>query len=162
MIIIRPARETDRAALVEQFQALNAHEDLISHDRRIDAIAAEESLSAAEDRVARSGGAMLVAEKDGRVVGHMFLTYDEHAIFVRQEARTYGYVAELFVREEVRRQGIARRLLEEAEHLVAARGVPHLIIGVLAGNESAERAYARFGFKAYSHELVKPVGYPAS
>lgn len=162
MTLIRAATKADRAALIEQFQALNAHEDLISHDRRVDMAAAEESLARAEARVAKSGGAMLVAERDGRVVGHMFLTYEEHAVFVRPETRSYGYVAELFVREEARRQGIGRRLLEEAERLVAARGVPHLIIGVLAGNVSAERAYARFGFAAYSHELIKPVGRPAS
>jgi GNAT superfamily N-acetyltransferase len=162
MTQIRPATEADRPSLIEQFQALNAHEDLISHDRRVDVAAAEESLARAEARVARSGGTMLVAERDGRVVGHMFLTYEEHAIFVRPETRTYGYVAELFVREEARRQGIGRRLLEEAERLVAARGIPHLIIGVLAGNEAAERTYARFGFAAYAHELIKPVALPTS
>ena len=154
---IRPARDDDRDALVEQFQGLNQHEDLIVHNRRTDRAAGEESLVAAEVKVVEKNGVRLVAERDGKVVGHLFLTFEQAPIFVRREVRDYAYIAELFVREEARGLGIGRGLMQEAERIALARGVGHLMLGVLTGNESAERAYARFGFRSYATDLIKPI-----
>jgi GNAT superfamily N-acetyltransferase len=156
-VVIRPARPEDREALIEQFLGLNVHEQAISHDRRTDRAGAIDSLDAADRKVEKSNGYRLVAERGGKIVGHVFLTFQSHAIFVREEKRDYAYVAELFVREEARSLGIGYALLREAERLATERGVGHLMIGVLAGNESAERAYARFGFRPYACEMIKPL-----
>nr|WP_245215684.1 GNAT family N-acetyltransferase [Pararoseomonas baculiformis] len=108
-------------------------------------------------RVEETGGAALVAERGGCVVGHLFLCFEEDAAYVRAPLRPYAYVAELFVRDEARRQGIGQALLREAERLAAARGVPRLMIGVLAGNAGAEALYRRFGFRAHAIEMAKDV-----
>jgi GNAT superfamily N-acetyltransferase len=152
-VLIRPARPADRAALLEQYRLLNAWEDAISHDRLTDADAAEASLTVAEGRAARTGGHILVAERDGAVIGHMFLTFERSAPFHRD--RPYAYVMELFVREAERGTGIGRRLLQAAEDLARKAGLRRLLIGVLAGNDRAEGAYRRFGFAPYSMELSK-------
>ncbi|SHI66612.1 L-amino acid N-acyltransferase YncA [Roseomonas rosea] len=159
-LLIRPCRPEDRPALVEQFLALNRYEEPLARNRRTDLAGAEESLDAALERVERTGGAALIAEWRGAVAGHLFLTFEEDAAYVRAvraALRPYAYISELFVREEARRRGIGRALLAEAERLAAARGVPRLMIGVLAGNAEAAALYRRFGFRDYAVEMRKAV-----
>jgi GNAT superfamily N-acetyltransferase len=155
---IRPTRDDDRAALIEMFQALNVWEEPFVGNRRLDRAGGEASLAYAESKVAENGGHKLVAEIDGTVVGHLFMNWARHGACVRDEVKDYGYVAELFVREAWRGQGVGRALLLEAERLTRARGFGHMLLGVLAGNTVAERAYARFGFTPYATDLVKKIG----
>lgn len=157
-LIIRPARPADHDALVEQFLGLNVHENPISHDRRADVAGAEASLEAAWKQVRETGGHALVAELDGRVVGHLFIVFWQREVFVREALRPYAYVLELFVREEVRDAGVGTALMAEAERVATARGLGTLALGVLAGNHSAEAFYARRGFSPYAIELVKRLG----
>ncbi|WP_160000056.1 GNAT family N-acetyltransferase [Roseomonas sp. 18066] len=154
-LILRAATGADRDALVEQFQGLNVHEDGITGDRRRDRDAAIASLEAADAKVARSQGHALVAEQDGAVIGHCYLTFERHPPYVTE--RDYAYVAELYVRPEARSQGLGRALLAEAERLARARGMKRMLIGVVIGNDRAQAAYQRFGFSPYTTELIKPL-----
>jgi GNAT superfamily N-acetyltransferase len=154
-MLIRPARAADHDALVEQYLGLNLHEDPITHDRVIDRAGAAQSLAVAEAWVAKTDGEILVAELDGRVVGHLFLTFEQSPPFVRPDLRAYAYIAELFVRAEARRRGVARALLEEAERIARERGVSRIMVSALAGNDSAEATYDRAGFSPYATELIK-------
>ena len=156
-LIIRPAASSDRDALIDQYLGLNRYEDPISGDRVTDYQGAVESLAAAEERLARTDGIALVAERDGRVVGHLFLEFREAPVFVRAELRAYAYVSELFVRAEARGAGVGTALMGEAERIAAARGFRRLIIEVLAGNAVAEEFYARRGFTPRSIELGKAI-----
>ncbi len=159
-VIIRPARDEDRDALIEQFQGLNQHEEPFVGNRRLDREGAVASLNFADRKVADSNGVRLVVEVEGQVVGHLYLTFERHGACVRDEVRDYGYVSELFVREEMRGRGLGRALLLEAERLTRERGLGHMMLGVITGNAIAERAYARFGFKSYATDLIKPIGKP--
>jgi GNAT superfamily N-acetyltransferase len=150
---IRPATAADRPALDEQAQALNVFENPLSHDRRLDLAGGQESAATLLERTAH-GGAMLVAEIDGTVVGHMALWFERMPPFVREELRDYAYLGDLFVREAHRGQGIGRALVAEAERLARARGVARILMGVLPGNP-AEALYRRLGYRTYAVELAK-------
>ena len=156
-VVIREASAEDDHVLVSQFQALNVHEEAISHDRRTDHAGAVEALAAAWRGVRESDGHALVAECDGRAVGFLFLQFRDDAIFVREELRPYAYVSELFVSEAARGAGVGAALMSEAERLAAVRGVRRLMVGVLAGNAAAERLYARLGFAPHAIEMMKAV-----
>ncbi len=154
---IREYGEADRALLIEQFWALNRHEDLISGDRRTDQQGAIESLDAALRRVRDSRGAAFVADHDGQLLGFLFVVVEKGAVFVREELREHAKVAEFFVRETERGSGVGRALLGAAERFTRARALTRLSVGVLSGNKGALAAYARLGFTPYSAELTKAV-----
>ncbi|SNB74071.1 L-amino acid N-acyltransferase YncA [Arboricoccus pini] len=154
-IVIRPAVAEDRDALIEQFQLLNQHEDDILHDRRRDREGGEEALDVVLAHVAKTDGLLLVAERTGRVLGHICLTFEEAPVYIRPERRRYAYVKELFLREEARGLGLAQKLLSHVEAIARARGYRQLMISYVAGNELAERAYERFGFETYGIDRLK-------
>lgn len=160
--VIRPARDEDREAILEQTWLLNRHEEPIVGNRRLDRAGAEETLARGEARVAKTNGAKLVAEREGEVVGHLFLTFETAPVYVREALRPYAYIDELYVRERCRGQGIGQALMAEAERTAVARGYRQLLVGVQTGNAPAEAAYARFGFVPFSLELIKRIGDAAS
>ena len=157
-LCIRPALPDDHEALVEQYLGLNRYEEPIAGNRVLDHAGAVASLAEAQERVAQTDGTVLVAELDGRVVGHLFLEFRQDPVFVRAELRPYAYVAELFVREAARGLGVGKALMLAAERTAAARGFGRLMVQVLAGNALAEAFYARCGFKAHAIELGKAIG----
>jgi GNAT superfamily N-acetyltransferase len=156
-LLVRPTRPDDKAALLEQFLGLNRHEAAIAGDRRTDRAGAAESLRAATSDIARFGGAALVAELGGQVVGHLFLVLRQDPVHVREDLRYYGYVTDLFVRSEARGAGVATALMREAERIAAASGMRRLMVGVLAGNAPAESLYQTLGYLPRALELAKPL-----
>jgi GNAT superfamily N-acetyltransferase len=157
-VVIRPAEAGDHDALVAQFQALNVFEEAISGDRRTDRPGAIDSLAEAWRQVRETDGRALVAVRDGRVIGHLFLLFPEDAPFIRDQFRRFAYVSELFVREDARGGGVGSALLAEAERIAVARGVARMKIAVLVGNDAAASVYRRAGFVPYACDLVKPLG----
>lgn len=156
-LVIRPATEADRPALDEQAMLLNQYEQHFAGDRAPDLAGGTASIDHLHRTVARSEGAVRVAELDGQVVGHMVMWFDRMPPFVRAELRDYAYLGDLFVREAHRGQGIGRALIAEAETLARARGVPRLLLGVLTGNP-AEAAYRALGYRPYALEMIKDLG----
>jgi GNAT superfamily N-acetyltransferase len=156
-VTLRPARESDRPTLVDHHFALNVHEHAVSPNRRTDRDGGEASLVETEARIARTEGVTLVAEVDGRVVGHLALTFETAPAYVRDEDKPYAYVAVLYVEVAQRGRGIAKVLLSEAERIAVERGLTQLMVSVQSGNTDAERAYDGFGFRPYSADLIKPL-----
>jgi GNAT superfamily N-acetyltransferase len=154
-MLIREATGADRLALDEQEQLLNLFENPFSGDRDLTRAGATAAMDRLHQRAADSRGAVLVAELDGAVIGHLVLTFERMGPFVREELRDYAYVADLFVRQAHRGRGIGRALIAEAERRAIERGMCRIMIGVLHGNREAERSYRSQGFADYAIELVK-------
>ena len=83
------------------------------------------------------------------------LIVQEDQVFVREDVRRHGYVCDLVVDEEWRGKGIGRLLLAEAERCTREKGLKRLVIGVMAGNDGAERLYAELGFSVYAKAMMK-------
>jgi L-amino acid N-acyltransferase YncA len=88
-----------------------------------------------------------VAETDGEVVGWLSLSdfYDARP--------AYNGTAEIgiYVREGYRRQGIGRRLLQEAMGRAPALGIKTLTAGAFGSNESSLGLFGRFGFERWAY-----------
>jgi GNAT superfamily N-acetyltransferase len=152
---IRDALPSDRGVLIKQFQGLNVFEDAFTADRATSLAEAEICLDQTARRVDDTGGHRLVAERDGVVVGHMFLSFPRQLAHVREALCEHAYVNVLYVREDQRGGGIGRALLAEAERLTRARGLRRMLIGFVAGNDRAETTYRLAGYAPYAHELIK-------
>lgn len=79
----------------------------------------------------------LVAELDDQVVGHGVLWW------VGEE----GELANIAVDPEVRRAGVARRLLEELVDRARRAGVEHVFLEVRVSNDAATKLYRSLGFR---------------
>jgi len=58
-------------------------------------------------------------------------------------------IHDFVVLPEARGRGLSQRLLLDIETLARARGACKITLEVLAGNDRAQRAYAKFGFAPY-------------
>ncbi len=156
-VTVRTALPAERDRVVELIQMLNEFEADVSGDRRRGREAAEAYYPILMDRLARGEGRLLVALARGRIVGMMGFLVQTDDLYVEESLRSYGQVTELVVEPEWRGRGVGRRLLGEAERLTREKGLPRLAIGVLAGNDGAERAYRAAGFSPYLLTLMRRV-----
>ena len=152
--LVRVAREADHEALLATTFALNRFEHEITGDRAIDVASAGAVLGHFIRRVG-SSGLMLVAEAEGRVIGHLFLALDEAPPYVAPEYRREAWICDAFIEEAWRGQGAFRAMLALAEAHARAASCRRLHIGVLAGNDDAERIYRKAGFRTYAIEMVQ-------
>ena len=152
--LVRVAREADHEALLATTFALNRFEHEITGDRAIDVASAGAVLAHFIRRVGNTG-LMLVAEAEGRVIGHLFLALDEAPPYLAPEYRREAWICDAFIEEAWRGQGAFRAMLALAEAHARAAGCRRLHIGVLAGNDHAERIYRKAGFRTYAIEMVR-------
>ncbi|XP_026484605.1 thialysine N-epsilon-acetyltransferase-like [Vanessa tameamea] len=82
----------------------------------------------------------LVAEKDGRMVGHAMC----NRAYSSWTRRAF-YIEDLYVRPTARRGGVARRLLQELCRIAVAEGVHRVDWHVLENNADALAFYSRLG-----------------
>ncbi|HLS29833.1 MAG TPA: GNAT family N-acetyltransferase [Flavobacteriaceae bacterium] len=96
---------------------------------------------------------LLVAEKEGQLFG-----YAAGEIQTRSpvfKVAQNGYINDVFVEEEFRKLGIARKFLKTLKKWFESRHIEHIELSVLAKNEIGIKTWQKFGFEAY--ELKKRV-----
>jgi acetyltransferase len=93
-----------------------------------------------EEALAKGHRELLVAERDGKVVGAVQLELAE-----QPNARHRAEVAKLLVHTQAQRQGIARELMREAEELARGHGRTLLVLDTREG-DAAEQLYLRLGY----------------
>ncbi|HKZ62948.1 MAG TPA: GNAT family N-acetyltransferase [Thermoplasmata archaeon] len=97
----------------------------------------------AREVIERPESEVLVAEApDGTVVGYTILGRATSMV----SPHPFGFVYDLWVAPEARRQGVARRLMEHAAGWCRRQGLSTLRLEVAAGNLGARAFYAAEGF----------------
>jgi ribosomal protein S18 acetylase RimI-like enzyme len=79
-----------------------------------------------------------LAEQDGSPVGFAL---------ARRRTEALATLTDLYVRQDARRSGVATELMRDVLDAVAALGVEHLDLEVMASNAVARSLYARWGFR---------------
>ena len=133
-MIIRPAKQNDAARVAELANELSVHEGLApdvydASKVRDDMIAEGRTLD------------VLVAEDAGRVVG--YASYQDH--YDTDVGARGLWLAELYVAEEARRRGIARRLMAALARIAAERGLVSIGWAVRTANRRARDFYEIIG-----------------
>ena len=102
-------------------------------------------------------GGMIPAIVDGEVLGFVCVLTKVSPAEPDEGPADYAYISDLIVRAGHRRQGLGRRLLQEAELFARSKGASDLRVGVLARNLVALEMYASLGFFEYQVQLTKPI-----
>lgn len=102
-----------------------------------------------ETELARDRTVILVAERDGTVVGF------SHADWNEDEA--VGYILRIYVHPDHRRAGVGYELLEQTCAAVASHDIDRIDAMVLADNDPGNAFYDRYGFE-YVDEHQTTIG----
>jgi GNAT superfamily N-acetyltransferase len=155
-IAIRAARwPDDKPSALSFIAALQHFEHAFEPDRRIDDQVAEDYFDVLMTRVAKHEGRVFVAERGGEAIGWAVFVMEQNRVYVIEEERRFGQIAELFVSETMRGKGVGRALIEACENEARGRGLEVIMIGVMSRNTRAASIYADAGYAPYSAELRK-------
>lgn len=153
---VRAARlPEDAPALMAFVAGLQEFEHVFEPNRRTDPLVGHDYFRMLMKRVEERDGRVLVAERDGELLGWCVTLVDEGEVYVVEEERRSGFIAELFVVEDARGQGVGRALIAAAETSFKVRGLPVASIAVLPGNRRAREIYEAAGYEAYTLFLRK-------
>jgi ribosomal protein S18 acetylase RimI-like enzyme len=92
---------------------------------------------------------LLLARDDGRLVGYACVRVFESGDDLRDAWSVPDVIAELetlVVSADARGDGLGNRLLDEMEAELARRGIEEVQVGLIPGNDGAQRLYERRGF----------------
>ncbi len=131
---IRESRGSDAGALAELMRGLHGHlKEPMQH------ISAEKLVC----DVLCEGSAfdVLVAERAGRLIGYALFHETYESIYANRGV----YLADLFVVEEARREGLGRALVAAVAHRARARGLRFMWWVSEAWDEDAQGFYAALG-----------------
>ncbi|PTM98612.1 phosphinothricin acetyltransferase [Mycoplana dimorpha] len=136
--LIRDAREEDMAAVMDIYNDAVANTTAIWNDTLVDLNNRLEWFRTRRER----GFPVLVAERDGRVVG--YATYGDWRAF-----DGYRHTAEhsIYVHADMRGQGIGRAMLKSLIDRARAAGIHVIIAGIEAENEASIRLHESLGFR---------------
>ncbi len=156
---IRHASADDRAALIAMITALQNFETTLHANRRPGAEIATDYLAILEREVAAKQGAILVAERAGGAVGFVccWADHDDDEM-IHAETRPHGYIADVFVAEAERGQGVGGALIAAAEAYLGGLGFARVRLISLAANTGASAVYEHLGYRAYEITFEKPLG----
>jgi len=120
--ILRPAEDADASALAQLIANVSASGEL------------EMLLTSAA--IASAGGLSLVAERDGKLIGH---------VIVERREGNLGEVG-IHIHERARGQGVGKALLERAISWAVDAGLAELYLSVNSENATALSLYSSLGF----------------
>jgi ribosomal protein S18 acetylase RimI-like enzyme len=126
---------------------------------------AEAYLQLMFSRCREFGGVVLVADRDGRVVGFVTILTRHRSSEPDDDPGEHGLVSELVVSAAHRGRGIGRSLLRAAEARAREAGAKSLHLAVKAGNTGARALYSAEGFaksEIYLEKALIPSGEPAT
>jgi N-acetylglutamate synthase-like GNAT family acetyltransferase len=137
-VAVRPARLDDAPALVSLLAELGYPTDADTLKRRRDALVADPAVT------------VLVAERDGRVVGLASM----HVMPLIERA-PLARLSAIVVAADERRAGIGRALVERVESEARARGCERLELTSAERRADAHAFYRDLGFEPASQRFIK-------
>ncbi|ATB30073.1 GNAT family N-acetyltransferase [Melittangium boletus] len=158
--VIRPARPEDGPALGRMGAALiQMHHD---QDPRRFMAPGDDAESGYRwwltKELKRAGAVVLVAEREGAVVGYAYGTVEGRDWNALREP--HGELHDLWVEASARGGGVGAALAEELVRRLRAQGVPRIMLMAEVGNDSARRLFTRLGWRPtmveMTRELVPP------
>ncbi len=108
-----------------------------------------------EEWLASPGAFVLLARRDGAAIGFALVTV-EPGFDSWGEGGAIGELHDLAVLPAARGAGVGTLLLDRVAAELAAAGIEHLRLDVLAGNDDAARLYERWGMEPVVTTMLAP------
>jgi GNAT superfamily N-acetyltransferase len=157
-ITIEPFQPDDLATVVAFVAAIQEIERVLVPELKTGAEIADEYTQRIMGNVAAHDGVMLMAKRDGRTIGFACAWPDgDDDPLLRDDAHAHALVSDIYVDDDHRRTGIARRLLAAVEARMLEKGCRRLCICAKAANLAAVRCYEASGFRPYEVIFWKPI-----
>jgi len=155
IVNIRPAQAEDYEALC----SVLAEADLMHRSALPDLFRVTEG--PARDReyiadiIASENSVIMMAEIKGELVGALEARILEAPAIPIMVPRRYAVVDNVVVKQEHRRLGIGRALMDQAHHWAKDRGVSQIELSVYEFNKPALSFYRKLGYRTTSRRLRK-------
>ena len=98
------------------------------------------------------GSIVLVAERQRRIVGYAYAAIEP--LSWKDLRGECGFVHDLLVADAARGAGIGEALLDAAIEWLREQGMPRVVLGTAAQNETAQRLFKRRGFRPTMIEMT--------
>ena len=99
---------------------------------------------------------VLVAERDGEVLGYTYAGVE--GVDYMSLRGPAGVMYDIVVDPAQRGHGVGRMLLDATLAALEARGAPRVVLSTAERNESAQRLFARAGFRRTMIEMTRELG----
>src|SRR5215203_1565870 len=147
-IVIRRAESHDIGALGELGAALMRAHFAFDSERFLDPGGSGDAEAGyarfLESQLEDDGSIVLVAERRGRVVGYVYAAIEP--LSWKELRDECGFVHDLLVADVAQRSGVGEGLLKAAVEWLREQGMPRVVLGTAAQNDTARRLFARLGF----------------
>lgn len=141
MPTIRDYQETDKDQLRSLIIESSLYQKQQLEQEKIDAEKVKEEMSNFfEKNLKDETWHYIIAEDEGRVIG--FVTTEVSTVYIRS-----GFINDLYVLPEYRKQGVGKQLLEAGLQWLKDRGVMKVTLAVHISNTEAINLYTNAGFK---------------
>ena len=105
-----------------------------------------------ESQLDEQDAVVLVAEQQGRIVGYVYAAVEPRSWKeLRDEC---GFIHDLLVADVARRAGVGEALLNAAIEWLREQGMPRVVLGTAAQNDTARRLFERRGFRPTMIEMT--------
>jgi GNAT superfamily N-acetyltransferase len=153
-VMVRRATSKDVAELGELGVALMRSHYAFDDQRFLEPTQADAAGYARflEAQLDEQDAVVLVAEQQGRIVGYVYAAVEPHSWKdLRDEC---GFIHDLLVADVARRTGVGEALLNAAIEWLREQGMPRVVLGTAAQNETARRLFERRGFRPTMVEMT--------
>jgi GNAT superfamily N-acetyltransferase len=152
---VRRATPADLSPLCALWTELSEHHARLDPRHALRAGAAAEIRKLLAEELRDPDAVAFLYEREGRAQGFCMARIDRAPPIQREALR--AEIGELFVREEARRAGIGRKLVEAALGWVRERGVERAVVRVFRENRSGRAFWRAQGFDALMDVLERPL-----
>jgi len=152
---IRPASSADVRTIGRLGAALVRLHHELDAERFLEATAQTEHgyASYVRSQLANRETIVLVAEREGEVLGYTLAGIE--GVDYMSLRGPAGVLHDIVVDPDHRGLGIGRGLLDATLDALAKRGVPRVVLSTAERNESAQRMFARAGFRRTMIEMTR-------
>jgi len=156
MLTIDGFQPSDLTTLIGFVEAIQEHERIDVPDLKSGSEIGSDYAQLLIRTAIERNGCVRMARVETETVGFgcAWIEEDDDPL-LRNDARTYAYVSDIFVKDAWRRQGVALRLLDAMEMEMRSRGCHRIRICSKAANHLALECYKKAGYQPYEIVFAK-------